>query len=83
MEAKRRSYTAAHRRDAAHLVLDTGRPIAHVAKRSASARHCWAAGSRSSAPRWTTRHRRWTPMNAPSSIGCAARSPSSGWIASS
>lgn len=32
MGAKRKSYTAAYRRDAAHLVIDTGRPIAHVAK---------------------------------------------------
>ena len=27
----RKRYTAAYRRDAAHLVIDTGRPIAHVA----------------------------------------------------
>jgi transposase len=30
--AKRKRYTPAYRRDAAHLVIDTGRPIAHVAK---------------------------------------------------
>jgi transposase len=30
--AKRKRYTPAYRHDAAHLVLDTGRPIAHVAK---------------------------------------------------
>ena len=29
---KRKNYTPAYRRDAAHLVIDTGRPIAHVAK---------------------------------------------------
>jgi transposase len=29
---KRKSYTPAFRREAAHLVIDTGRPIAHVAK---------------------------------------------------
>ena len=29
---KRRSFTPAYRRDAAHLVIDTGRPIAAVAR---------------------------------------------------
>ena len=29
---KRKNYTPAYRRDAAHLVIDTGRPIADVAK---------------------------------------------------
>src|SRR6478735_3309685 len=29
---KRKSYTAAYRHDAAHLVIDTGRPIAVVAR---------------------------------------------------
>ena len=29
---KRKSYSPAYRREAAHLVIDTGRPIAHVAK---------------------------------------------------
>ena len=29
---KRRSYTPAYRREAARLVIDTGRPIAHVAR---------------------------------------------------
>ena len=29
---KRKNYTPAYRCDAAHLVIDTGRPIAHVAK---------------------------------------------------
>ena len=31
-KGKRRSYTPAYRRDAAHLVIDTGRPIATVAR---------------------------------------------------
>jgi transposase len=30
--AKRKRYTPAYRRDAAHLVIDTGRPIAQVAR---------------------------------------------------
>jgi transposase len=30
--SSRKSYTPAFRREAAHLVIDTGRPIAHVAK---------------------------------------------------
>ena len=29
---KRKSYTPAYRREAARLVIDTGRPIAHVAR---------------------------------------------------
>lgn len=32
MGEKRKSYTPAYRRDAAHLVIDTGRPVAHVAR---------------------------------------------------
>ena len=32
MSGKRKSYSPAYRREAAHLVIDTGRPIAHVAK---------------------------------------------------
>ena len=32
MSGKRKSYTPAYRREATHLVIDTGRPIAHVAK---------------------------------------------------
>lgn len=32
MGAKRKSYTPAYRRDAAHLVIDTGRSIAEVAR---------------------------------------------------
>ena len=32
MGAKRKRYTPAYRRDAAHLVIDTGRPIAAVAR---------------------------------------------------
>jgi transposase len=32
VSGKRKSYSPAYRREAAHLVIDTGRPIAHVAK---------------------------------------------------
>ena len=32
MSGKRKTYTPAYRRDAARLVIETGRPIAHVAK---------------------------------------------------
>ena len=32
MSGKRKNYTPAYRREAAHLVIDTSRPIAHVAK---------------------------------------------------
>ena len=31
MSGKRKTYTPAYRREAAHLVIDTGRPVAHVA----------------------------------------------------
>lgn len=31
MSGKRKSYSPAYKREAAHLVIDTGRPIAHVA----------------------------------------------------
>ena len=32
MSGKRKNYTPAYRREAARLVINTGRPIAHVAK---------------------------------------------------
>ena len=32
MSGKRKTYTPAYRREAARLVIETGRPIAHVAK---------------------------------------------------
>ena len=32
MSGKRKRYSAAYRREAAHLVIDTGRPITHVAR---------------------------------------------------
>jgi transposase len=32
VSGKRKRYSPAYRREAAHLVVDTGRPIAHVAK---------------------------------------------------
>ena len=32
MSGTRKRYSPAYRREAAHLVIDTGRPIAHVAK---------------------------------------------------
>jgi transposase len=32
MSGKRKRYSPVYRREAAHLVIDTGRPIAHVAK---------------------------------------------------
>src|SRR4051794_6175391 len=32
MSGKRKSYTPAYRREAAHLVIDTGRPIVQVAR---------------------------------------------------
>jgi len=31
MSGKRKRYTPAYRREAAHLVIDTGRPVTHVA----------------------------------------------------
>ncbi len=61
---KRKNYTPAYRPEAAHLVIDTGRPIVQVAREIAVVRFCWAGGSRSSGP-GQTRQRRWTSTNGP------------------
>ena len=50
MGAKRKSYTPAYRREAAHLVIDTGRTIARSPGRSGSGRQLlgrWVAIERS------------------------------------
>ncbi len=76
----RESYTPAYRREAAHLVIDTGRTIAEVAREISVGEQLlgrWVAIERS---RWTTRRRRSTPMSRPIWNGSAARMPCCGWI---
>lgn len=63
---KRRTYTPAYRREAAHLVIDTGRPIAAVAREVGVGEQLlgrWVAVERS---RSDDPPGRWTPMSGPS-----------------
>lgn len=80
---KRKSYTPAYRPEAARLVIDTGRPIAHVAREIGAVSSCWAAGWRRHGLETTARHRRWTSTSGPSWNGCGPRWPTYGWTGSS
>ena len=80
---KRRSYPPAYRRDAADLVIDTGRPIATVAREIGSGSSFWAVGLRSNGLDWAIRRRRWIRTNAPNWSGCGSRSTSCAWIGNS
>lgn len=83
MGAKRQSYPPRFRQEAAHLVIDTGRTVAEVAREIGVGEQLlgrWVAIERS---RWMIRRRWWTPMCGPSCSGCAGRSPSCGWIGNS
>ena len=76
---KRKSYTPAYRREAARLVIDTGRPIAQVAREIGVGEPLlgrWVARERA---RDMTRRRRWMSMSEPSWNGSGSRSPSCGW----
>jgi len=66
MSGKRKNYNPAYRREAARLVIETGQPIAHVAKEIGSVSRCWGAGWRSSGPGPSSRRRRWMLMSGPS-----------------
>lgn len=44
MSGKRKKYTPEFREQAARLVIETGRPIAHVAPEIGSVSSCWAGG---------------------------------------
>ena len=80
---KRKSYSPAYRREAAQLVINTGRPIAQVAERSGSVRRCWVAGSGSSGPDQIIRRGLWMSMNEPSWTGSGSKTLNSGWTGSS
>jgi len=63
---KRKNYTPAYRREAAHLVIDTGRPIVQVAGGIGVGEALlgrWVAAER---PGPTVRRRCWTSTSAPS-----------------
>ena len=49
---KRKSYTPEYRREAAHLVIDTGRTMAAVAREIGVGDSCWAVGWRWSDSGW-------------------------------
>lgn len=83
MGAKRKKYTPAYRREAAHLVIDTGRTIVEVASEIGVGEQLlgrWVAIERSGmddmpgaldASEWAS----WS--------GCDRRTPSCGWTVSS
>ena len=80
---KRKTYTPAYRREAARLVIDTGRPIAHVAREIGVGEQLlgrWVALARarddSPPPALDVDERAELD-------GCGPRSPSCGWTGSS
>lgn len=83
MGARRKSYTPKYRREAARLVIDTGRTIAEVARELGVGEQLlgrWVAAERA---RMDDRRRRWMSMSAPSWSGCAGRTRRCAWIGSS
>ena len=81
---KRKSYTPEYRRDAAHLVIDTGRPIATVAREIGVGEQLlgrWVAMKNSNV--WMTRSGAGRPAGARAIAGCGSRSASCGWTGSS
>lgn len=73
MGAKRKRYIPAYRRDAAHLVIDTGRPISAVAVEIGVGSQLLGRWVRSSGPGWRTRRRRSMRTNVLSCSGSAGR----------
>jgi hypothetical protein len=51
MSGKRRKYTPEFREQAARLVIETGRPVAHVAAEIGVVNNCWVVGCASPAMR--------------------------------
>ncbi len=49
MSGKRRKYTPEFREQAARLVIETGRPVAHVAAEIGVGDQCWGVGCASTA----------------------------------
>jgi len=83
MGAKRKSYTPNYRQEAAHLVIDTGRPVAQVAREIGVGEQLLGRGSRCSGHGWTTRPGRSMPTSGPSWSGYGGRTPNCGWTGSS
>ena len=83
MSKKRKFYTPAYRREAAHLVIDTGHPIADVAREIGVGEQLLGRSVALERKLETiARHRRWTSTSGPSWNGCGPRSPA-GWTWSS
>ena len=63
MGARRKSYTSKYRREAARLVIDTGRTIAEAA-REINVGSCWTVSGLRAGRRWIPRLMRRTPRRA-------------------
>ena len=84
MSGKRRKYTPEFREQAARLVIETGRPVAHVAAEIGVGEQVWVVGCAFNArrPRLAILARCLMPMNAQSWSVCAEKTPNYGWIVS-
>ena len=84
MSGKRRKYTPEFREQAARLVIETGRPVAHVAAEIGVGEQVlgrWVRLARQ-APRLAILARCLMSMNAQSLSVCAARTPNYVWTVS-
>ena len=84
MSGKRRKYTPEFREQAARLVIETGRPVAHVAAEIGVGEQVlgrWVRLQRQAAG-LAILARCWMPMNAQSWSACAVRMPNYVWTVS-
>ena len=84
MSGKRRKYTPEFREQAARLVIETGRPVAHVAAEIGVGEKCWVGGCAFNAnrPRLAILARCSMPMNAQNWSVCAEKTLNYVWIVS-
>lgn len=83
MGAKRQSYTPRFRQEAAHLVIDTGRTVAEVAREIGVGEQLLGRLVAIERSRMDDPPAAVAPMSGPSCSGCAVRWPSCGWIGNS
>ena len=82
----RKTYTPAYPGEAAHLVIDTGRPIAHVATEIGVGEQVlgrWVRLERAMLDREPAIRAVLMSMSGPSWSGCGPRTPNCGWTGSS
>jgi transposase-like protein len=84
VSGKRRKYTPEFREQATRLVIETGRPVAHVAADLGVGEQVlgrWVRLQRKRL-RLAILARCWTPMNAQNCSACAVRTPNYVWTVS-